>query len=71
MELRWIPAGEFMTGSRGSYPDEEPRHRVVIGRGFRLGMTPVPQAQFEAWTRSHMPPDGPHQNRFKDGSRRI
>lgn len=63
MEFRWIPAGDFVMGSRGEHRDEEPRHRVRIGRGFYLGTYPVTQAQFRAWT--SQPPDELHGNYFK------
>jgi formylglycine-generating enzyme required for sulfatase activity len=45
-----IDAGTFMMGSRARSDDvndhEEPRHRVLIKRGFGLGVTEVTVAQF-------------------------
>ena len=52
MRFRLIPAGEFLMGSRGYSLDEEPIHRVVISEPFRMGETPVTQAQFAVWTAS-------------------
>jgi len=62
----------FLMGSRGKATDEEPRHRVIIPEPFYLGVTPVTQAQFEAWTRSReyrewlasRSDEKPHQNQF-------
>jgi len=48
MFFRRIPAGSFLMGSRGHYPDEEPQHRVVISRDFFLGTFPVTQEQYRA-----------------------
>ncbi|MFN0127010.1 MAG: formylglycine-generating enzyme family protein [Verrucomicrobiales bacterium] len=42
----------FLMGARGESADEEPRHRVVIPQPFYLGMFPVTQRQFAAWTGS-------------------
>jgi len=42
-----IPAGEFQMGSAGGEPDEEPVHRVRIGRDFEIGKFEVTQAQWE------------------------
>lgn len=52
MRFRLIPAGEFLMGSRGYSLNEEPIHRVVIPEPFRMGETPVTQAQFAVWTAS-------------------
>jgi len=45
-----IDAGSFLMGSRGAADQgddhEQPRHRVVIKRGFGLGMTEVTVAEF-------------------------
>lgn len=46
-----IDAGSFLMGSRGrsdhTSDHEEPQHRVVIERGFGLGVTEVTVAQFQ------------------------
>mgnify|MGYP002619939598 CR=1 FL=1 len=50
-----IPSGEFLMGSgRGGYfQDEAPVHKVTISRSFRMGVTPVTNAQFELFMPSH------------------
>ena len=52
MAFRLIPAGWFVMGSRGHYPNEEPMHRVHILQPFWMAETPVTQAQFALWTRA-------------------
>ncbi|MBN2008252.1 formylglycine-generating enzyme family protein [candidate division KSB1 bacterium] len=61
MELVFIPAGEFMMGSRETpqqviategglldwYQREHPMHRVQITNGFLMGVTEVTQRQYE------------------------
>jgi len=51
MKLAGIPAGQFVMGSPKSEKDhkdhESPRHRVVIGKPFYMGVTEVTQAQYE------------------------
>jgi formylglycine-generating enzyme required for sulfatase activity len=42
-----IPAGEFQMGSAGGEADEQPVHRVRIGRDFEIGKFEVTQAQWE------------------------
>ena len=46
-----IPAGEFMMGStedeEGGHEDEQPRHRVTIGRRFAIGRYPVTFAEYD------------------------
>jgi sulfatase modifying factor 1 len=49
--LRWVPPGRFRMGSdseEGRFPDEGPRHEVVVGAGFWLFDTPCTQALWEA-----------------------
>ena len=46
MPFRRIPAGEFLMGSRGEYPDEEPRHLVRITRPFYMAVFPTTQHQY-------------------------
>ena len=62
MFFRRIPAGEFLMGSRGYHPEEEPQHRVTITRDFYLGTFPVTQAQFGVCTRAEKIE---HENHFK------
>ena len=51
-----IDAGSFLMGSRGRSDDvsdhEEPQHRVIIRRGFGLGVTEVAVAQFQKFITS-------------------
>jgi len=62
IELVYIPAGEFMMGSRETpeevvnteggqvewYRHEHPIHNVIISRGFYMGMTEITQGQYQA-----------------------
>lgn len=50
-----IPAGEFLMGSDGAGEnfDEAPRHRVVIPRPFRMGVTEVTNRQYEQFRPEH------------------
>ncbi len=51
MDLAWIPSGSFTMGSResekGREEDESPRHRVILTKGFYMGVTEVTQQQWE------------------------
>lgn len=51
MQLRLIPAGEFMMGSpdldKDADGDEKPSHRVRITKAFYLGATEVTQGQYK------------------------
>ena len=50
LELVWIPAGEFMMGSRKGEVGRfviEPRHRVKLTKGFWLGKYEVTQEQWQ------------------------
>ena len=40
-------------GSRDGYPDERPRHRVRISRGFWLGRTPVTRRHYRCFDPTH------------------
>ena len=42
-----IPAGEFLMGSAAGEADEQPVHRVRIGRDFEIGKFEITQAQWE------------------------
>ena len=50
MRLVYVPAGEYVMGSSpeaaAKDPDEVPRHRVQISRGFYMGRTEVTRGQF-------------------------
>ena len=51
MELRLIPAGEFMMGSPEDEPghyEDETQHKVTLTRSFYIGVTEVTQAQWKA-----------------------
>ena len=52
MEFVFLPAGSFMMGSdpnsEESYDNENPLHKVSIGKPFYLGKYEVTQAQWEA-----------------------
>jgi formylglycine-generating enzyme required for sulfatase activity len=43
-----IRAGEFLMGAKNGLNDEQPVHRVRIGRGFEMGKFEVTQAQWES-----------------------
>ena len=58
-----IPAGEYRIGSDRFYPKEAPSHLVTLA-AFKIGPTPVTNAQFAAFeaasgyrTVSELPPD--------------
>ena len=55
-EIVVIDAGSFLMGSRGrsnkSSDHEEPQHRVIIRRGFGLGVSEVTVAQFQQFITS-------------------
>ena len=42
----WIPAGEFLMGADGAYPEEAPAHRVRVD-GFWMDRFTVTNADFE------------------------
>jgi formylglycine-generating enzyme required for sulfatase activity len=50
MQFVWVPEGEFdmgcVTGDELCDPDENPKHRVRVSKGFWLGRTEVTVAQF-------------------------
>ena len=50
-----IPAGEFVMGSAGEGidADEAPAHRVIISRPFRMSVTEITNAQYEALFPGH------------------
>jgi formylglycine-generating enzyme required for sulfatase activity len=57
IELKRIPAGEFLMGSPDSDPsaweNEKPRHRVQISRPFYLGVYPVTQGEYAQVVRKY------------------
>ena len=54
MTLAPIPPGEFLMGqANGGSWDERPVHRVRIGRGFRMSVTEVTNAQYERFDPAH------------------
>ena len=66
MQLRQIPAGEFLMGSADSDPgatdDEKPQHRVRITKPFYIGVYEVTQGEYErvmGERRSFFSPTGP------------
>jgi len=48
VEFVLIPAGEFLMGADDAFPDEAPRHKVVISRPFYLARLELTQAQWRA-----------------------
>lgn len=60
MELVIIEAGHYVRGSSDGVFDERPQHRVTITRPFRIGVTPVTNAQFEQFDPSHREYRGRH-----------
>ncbi|SEJ12629.1 Formylglycine-generating enzyme, required for sulfatase activity, contains SUMF1/FGE domain [Dyadobacter koreensis] len=50
-----IPAGKFYMGSEGEgeNADENPVHRVTVSKPFRMAITEITNAQFEAFDPSH------------------
>jgi len=53
LELVRIPAGEFVMGDSGGWPDEWPVHPVRIGKPFWMGTTEVTNAQYAAFDSMH------------------
>jgi formylglycine-generating enzyme required for sulfatase activity len=47
MELVYVPAGSSMMGSENGGADEQPVHRVTIGKPFYMGKYEVTQAQWQ------------------------
>lgn len=48
MEFVWIPAGEFVMGTKSGRSDEKPAHRARITKGFWMGKYEVTQDQWKA-----------------------
>jgi formylglycine-generating enzyme required for sulfatase activity len=51
--LRWIPAGEFVMGSRDGAPDERPRSVVRIAQPFWMAETETSNAQYALFDPEH------------------
>jgi formylglycine-generating enzyme len=47
-DMVWIPGGEFWMGSDEHYPEERPRHRVIVD-GFWMDRSPVTNGRFAAF----------------------
>ena len=45
MAFAWCPPGNFLMGG-GIFTNEEPRHEVIISKGFYMGVHPVTQAEW-------------------------
>src|SRR5690349_24725526 len=43
--MKWLEGGQFMMGSDEHYPEEAPRHDVLVD-GFWIDETPVTNAEF-------------------------
>ncbi len=56
LQYVWIPAGEFLMGAvpgdRVAFANENPRHSVLITKGFWLGKTPVTVAAYKRFIRA-------------------
>ncbi len=48
MEFAWCPPGTFLMGSENGHENEKPVHRVMLTKGFFMGIHPVTQAQWKA-----------------------
>jgi formylglycine-generating enzyme required for sulfatase activity len=75
-----IPAGEFEMGSIIGTPDEQPVHRVRIGKSFEMGKYEVTQAQWEsvmynphvaAQTRTRVSDQASNPSKFKGATRPV
>ncbi len=47
-EMVVLPAGDFSMGSNNGESDEQPVHRVTIGKAFAIGKTEITQGQWRA-----------------------
>ena len=59
IKFKLIPAGEFEMGSpdneTSAFPDEKPRHQVIISKPFYLGVYPVTQGEYVQVTQKENP----------------
>ena len=53
LDLRLIPAGEFVMGSADDHPDEQPISRVRIARPFWMGQIEVTNRQYARFDPDH------------------
>ena len=53
MRFVWVPAGEFVMGSRDGHRDEQPPGRVNIARGFWMSATEITNDQFKRFDPAH------------------
>ena len=53
-----VPEGSFVMGSANGRPDESPPHTVTVG-AFRLGQTPVTNAQYAPFVAAGRAPEPP------------
>ena len=53
MNLRWIPPGEFVMGSRDGPSDERPRAKVRIAQPFWMAETEITNAQYALFDPEH------------------
>lgn len=53
MKLVWIPVGEFMMGAEYLCPDDGPKHKVRITRGFWMAKYEVTNAQYRSFRPDH------------------
>ncbi len=50
MKLAYLQPGSFLMGSNDSAPDEKPRHKVELTKGFWIGIHEVTQNEYEVVT---------------------
>jgi len=53
MELAYVPAGRFVMGDAGGFPDEQPQSIVTLARPFWMGRFEVTNEQFARFDPSH------------------
>jgi formylglycine-generating enzyme required for sulfatase activity len=53
MRFVWVPAGEFVMGSRDGHRDEQPLNRVKILRGFWMSALEITNDQFKRFDPAH------------------
>jgi len=53
LDMVWIPAGEFVMGSKTGFRDELPRSRTAIAKGFWMGTLEVSNAQYARFDSKH------------------
>ena len=53
MRFVWVPAGEFVMGSRDGHRDERPLSRMKIARGFWMSALEITNDQFKRFDPAH------------------